>query len=133
MAALWLEFLASPEINITGAQARQLMRIHRTYVEQFGFTLDELHHVTRDTLDRLHPYVKDKTKEIAQAFLERVDGLAQADLKDVCRELDGGEVVEPDRVERAIPDYNQCVRRIKAKLTPEEMIMVREHPERVPL
>ncbi|MBU0516741.1 MAG: hypothetical protein KJ621_18450 [Proteobacteria bacterium] len=132
-AETWREFLASPEINITDTRARQLIRIHRTYVEQLEFTFDELRHVPRDTLDRLHAHVKDKTKEIAQAFLDRVDGLAQADVKAVCRELGGGEVIEPDRIERAIVAYNQCVRRIKARLTPEEMILVREHKDREPL
>ncbi len=132
-AESWREFLASPEINITDARARQLVRIHRTYIDQLEFTLDELRNVSCDTLDRLHPYVKDKTKDIARAFLDQVDGLAQADVKAVCRELAGGEVVEPDRIAAAVATYNQCVRRIKARLTPEEMILVREHPDREPL
>ncbi|MBU1740792.1 MAG: hypothetical protein KKC37_04540, partial [Proteobacteria bacterium] len=51
--------------------------------------------------------------------LDQVENLAQADVKAVCRELAGGEVVEMDRIERAITEYNLCVRRIKARLTPE--------------
>ena len=132
-AESWEEFCATPEISIPAGRARQLIRIHGTYVEGLGFDSEYLRQFSRDTLDRLHKHMKGATPERAENLLEQAAVLGQSDVKVFCRELSGSEVVETDRIQWALDKYNKCVGQIREKLTAEEMMELREHPDRVPL